>query len=110
MTYVVQKDPDLVENQKFSPWKGCMHVEPDGVWHATSLSKPTQFDNKKSAGTAALLVREKFPTCDIRIAIYEEVFQLDAFAPQIPEPVKYVAVKKELLPDWDWNGDDDIPF
>ena len=110
MNWVIQRDPNLPENAKMSPWRGCLHILKGKGWCATNLAKPTQFTVEEEAYEIKKHLERENPESEFNVAIYEDVFPeaIKKVIPEVPAPPDKT---KSAHPDaWDWGDDDDIPF
>jgi len=108
MSWVIRRDPDLPENQRMSPWRGCLHIINNKGWFATDLAKPTQFEAKQEALEMMHRLSRENPESKYCLGVYEEVFQKEIKEALPPPPPPTV-----VTPNWDWGpgpSDDDIPF
>ena len=89
-----------------SPWKGCLHIDREGrAWYATDLAKPTQISSQQDAEECREAIKIQFPESEIRVAVYEEIFQKP-----LPIPVldTVTVVARTEVQGWNWNNDE--PF
>ena len=109
MSYVIQRNPNDPVNKEWSPWKGCLYIAEDGKpWYATSLAKPTLFQNKRDADATLDSIRECSGD-EFVVGVYEEIFQIKMPIVEPTQPNVISGETQRSTTEFDW-GDDDIPF